>query len=169
MKMKCYLSLIVILTFTTTVMASNKIVSQEDTELIQSIYTEEVILKEPEQRRPIESVVCSVETYINEIGSGEDFIQYFNWSNDKEIEVLKANLVKIEALKSLEICKKSISIAFPKGIPADSTEYEDYLYDLEFEDEHENIRKSLSELALKQLDELYELETNLATFIRKEN
>lgn len=76
-------------------MASNKIVSQEDTELIQSIYTEEVILKDPEQRRPIESVVYSVESYINEIGSGEDFIQYFNWSNDKEIEVLKANLVKI--------------------------------------------------------------------------
>lgn len=141
--------------------------SEEDRKLIDDIYTEENIFKDGEKRSTVEKIVYYVESYINEIGSGEDFIQWFNYSNTKDIGKLQEALREIGADESLKICTEALSVAYPNGIPDGDEELEELTMKLEFEDDFESEREIIEGLALKQLDEADVLETKLAVWIKR--
>ena len=143
-----------------------KDVPEADNMLVDSIYNKDLLEKDKEYT-PIEAMVFSVVSYINEIGSREDFIQWFRWADSEEINTLQQSLEEIGAHKSLDICRQAILIAFPAGLPTNYETYEIRLYSIEFAETHEATREALYGLARKQLDESFEIKTRLAEWIRQ--
>ena len=140
----------------------------DDRDLINSIYTDELIRRdESALRTVIEEMVARIVQYENEIGSGEDFIQWFRWSSPVELRSTIASLKSIGATKSAKICENAIEVAFPLGIPESLKLYKEHLYDLQIEPTHEKQREQLVRLAKKQLAQLSETTGCLARWIRE--
>lgn len=149
-------------------MAKSHRVLVNDRDLINSIYTDELIRRdESALRTVIEEMVSRIVQYENEIGSGEDFIQWFRWSSPVELQNTIASLKSIGATKSAKICENAIQVAFPSGIPESFKLYKELLYDLQFEPIHEKQREQLVRLAKKQLAQLSETTGCLARWIRE--
>jgi hypothetical protein len=149
-------------------MTNSRRVFIDDRDLINSIYTDELIRRdESALRTVIEEMVARVVQYENEIGSGEDFIQWFRWSSPVEVQDTITCLKSIGATKSAKICEKAIEVAFPLGIPESLKLYKEHLYDLESEPANRKQREQLVRLAKKQLAQLNETTGCLASWIRE--
>ncbi|MCA9038168.1 MAG: hypothetical protein KDA91_23750 [Planctomycetaceae bacterium] len=140
----------------------------DDEALIKSIFTDELIRRDPEALRTVvEEMVARIVQYDLEIGSGEDFIQWFRWTSPSEVRQTSASLRSIGAAKSAGICEKAIQVAFPSGIPESLTAYKEHLYALQYEPAHKKQLQQLVRLAKKQLPVLNETTTCLAMWIRE--
>ena len=138
---------------------------QQAYDFVYSQYTDELISKSDEQRTKTEKFVHSICSYLNDIGSGEDFVQWFRWSNSREIKRMPRLLETLGANRSSDICASAIKACFPDGIPEDEVELQDRLYEVEFKDEETMDR--LSDLASQQLKAESEVIRALAKWLRK--
>lgn len=140
----------------------------DDRDLIDSIYTDELIRRNGTALRTVvEEMVCRIVQYENELGSSQNFIKWFRWSPPSELLRTFHSLNSIGAAKSAKICEKAIEVAFPSGIPNSVTAYKTHLYDLECEPANKKQREQLVKLAKKQLAQLNETTGCLANWIRE--
>lgn len=148
-------------------MSSHRTISQADATLIDEVYTRCLETDDESTLCPTERMVFLVESYNQEVNSGTDFIQWFNWTSARHVASMPDVLRGIDARESGAICANAIKITFPDGIPVSEDEYSDRLYHIEFDDECDNLRVRLSELAERQMDQNYQLATTLAGWLRR--
>ena len=127
--------------------------NESDKALLDSIH-DSAIQKGSDKKplTPTESMVCKPMNYIMELGSGEDFTQWFRWSEPSETKAMPSLLQSIGASNSSNICTDATQLLFPSGVPSDRQKYSDRLDDVELKWRFGRLRKKLSQLALQQLE-----------------
>jgi hypothetical protein len=139
--------------------------TDDDFQLVAVLYAR-CLEKRGASLSPVEEMVYRVQGYSNEINSGEDFIQWFNWCEPAEVQKLPARLREIGADKSAKICEKASRLVFPGGVPSDRNKYDERLYAIEFEDKFSKLRDQLAGLAAGQIEQNVQLTAALARWIR---
>jgi len=141
-------------------------ISEDDLDLVDSIYSEILDVEDTSNLTELEKIVFLIESYNMEINSGLDFIQWFRWSEPNQLKETPAALNTIGLTNSHAICMEALKITFPEGLPITTDDKDDAIDSLEDDDEKENLRKKLVELAEKQEEQNYNLTTGLAAWIR---
>lgn len=142
-------------------------ISDEDIELVDSIYSDLLDVEDISNLTELEKIVFLIESYNMEINSGLDFIQWFRWSEPDQLKETPAMLNTLGLTNSYEICMEALKITFPDGLPISSDDKDTAIDSLEEDEEKENLREKLAELAEKQEEQNYNLTTGLAAWIRK--
>jgi hypothetical protein len=150
-------------------LAKERITMDDDEKLIDGIYSKCIEVIDKTSLTPVENMVYRIEHYLQEIGSGEDFIQWFNWTEPADTSITPKILKTIGATNSAAICASAIQVAFPSGITTNKDVYRQRMADVEFEESFTEARKQLSELAQRQLAECSQVTKLLASWVRQNN